>query len=142
MRKEAGLVLGAGSALGSASSEFSLSQSSPEVGLPEGKVPPILSLEESAPKTQIQYKRKCKNMGKPKLVVGQGEHDDVGFLKRGFLKSSSSSCFLADCSDVPSVLDGSFRERLVESAGGVQPLSFGVISVMFHGGVRVQGARG
>jgi hypothetical protein len=97
--EEAGLVLGAGSALGSAGSEFSLPQSSPEVGSPEGRVPPKLSLEDSAPKTLIQYKCKCKDMRKPKLVVGQGEHDDVGFLKRGLLKSSSSSPFLADRDD-------------------------------------------
>jgi hypothetical protein len=74
-------------------------------------------------------------MRKPKLVVGQGEHDDVGFLRRGFLKSSSSSPFLADRGDyesshfsilllnVPSVLDGCFKERSVEFVGGVQPLS-------------------
>jgi hypothetical protein len=73
-----GLVLGAGSALGF------------EVGSPEGRVPPILSLEDSVPKTLIQYKCKCKDMRKPKLVVGQGEHNDVGFLRRWFLKSSSS----------------------------------------------------
>jgi len=61
------------------------------------------------------------------------EHDDVGFLRRGFLKLSSSSPILADHGesesshfstsliDVPSVLDGCFRERLIKSAGGVQP---------------------
>jgi len=38
-RKEAGLVLSAGFALGSAGSRFSLPQSSPEVGSPEGRVP-------------------------------------------------------------------------------------------------------
>jgi hypothetical protein len=58
-RKEAGLVLGAGFALGSAGSGFSLSQSLPEVGLPDGMVPPILFLEDSVPKTLIEYKRKC-----------------------------------------------------------------------------------
>jgi hypothetical protein len=59
------------------------------VDSPEGRVPPKLSLEDSAPKTLIQYKCKCKDMRKPKLVVGQGEHNDVRFLRRGFLKSSS-----------------------------------------------------
>jgi hypothetical protein len=48
-RKEAGLVLGAGSA----GSGFSLPQSLPEVGSPEGRVPPQLSLEDSTPKTVI-----------------------------------------------------------------------------------------
>jgi hypothetical protein len=93
-------------------------------------------------------------MRKPKLVVSQGEHDYVGFLRRGFLKSSSSSPFLADRGDsksshfssslldAPSVLDGSFMERLVEFAGGVRLLSFEVVFVMFQGRVQVQGARG
>jgi len=112
------LVLGSGSV----GSGFSLSQSSPEVGSPEGRAPPILSLEDSAPKTLIQYKHKCKDMRKPKLVVGQGEHDDVGFFRRGFLKSSSSSPFLVDRGDSESShLSTSLLE--VPSAGGVQPLS-------------------
>jgi hypothetical protein len=79
------------------------------------------------PKTLIQYKRKCKDMRKPKLVVGQEEHDDVGFLRWGFLKSSSSSPFLANRSDPTSshfssssLLDA---PSVVESAGGVQPFS-------------------
>jgi hypothetical protein len=55
-RKEVGLVLGAGSALGFASSRFSLPNSSPEVGSRGGRVPPILSLEDSMRKTLIQYK--------------------------------------------------------------------------------------
>jgi len=122
-RKEAGLVLGARSALGSAGSGFSLPQSSLEVGSPEGRVPPQLSLEEdSTPKTLIQYKRKCKDMRKPKLVVGQGEHDDVGFFKWGFLKSSSSFPFLADRGDsASSHFSSSLLDALsvVESAGGV-----------------------
>lgn len=83
-RKEPRLVLGAGSALGFSSLGFSLSQSSPMVGSPERRVPPKFYLEDSTPKTLIQYKHKCKDMRKPKLVVGQREHDDVGFLRRGF----------------------------------------------------------
>jgi hypothetical protein len=84
------------------------------------------------------------------LVVGQGEHDEVSFLK-----SSSSSPFLADHGesesshfstlllDVLLVLDGSFWERLVVVCGRCPAfLSFGVVSVMLHGRVRVQGARG
>lgn len=73
-----------------------LPQSSPNVGSLEGRVPPKFSLEDSTPKTLIQYKRKYKDMRKPKLVVGQGEHDDVDFLRQGFLKSSLSSHFLTD----------------------------------------------
>jgi hypothetical protein len=58
--------------------------------------------------------------------VGQGEHDDVGFLRRGFLKSSSSSPFLADRGDSASshfsntLLDAPL---VVESVGGVQLFS-------------------
>jgi len=81
-----------------------------EVGSPEGRVPPISFVEESTPKTLIQYKRKLR---KPKLVAGQGDHDDVGFLRQGFLKSSSSHLF-SSVPDAPSV---------VEVAGGVQPFS-------------------
>jgi hypothetical protein len=93
------------------------------MGSPEGRVPPKSSLEDSTPKTLIQYKRKFKDMRKPKLVGGQGKHDDVGFIRRGFLKSSSSSPVLANrggsasshvCS---SLLDA---PSAVESAGGVQ----------------------
>jgi hypothetical protein len=111
-RKEAGLVLSAGSAC----SGFSL----------EGRVPPKFSLEVSMPKTLIQYKRKCKDMRKLKLVVGQGEHEDVGFLRWGFLKSSSSSTFRADPGDSSSshssntLLDAPL---VVEVAGGVQSFS-------------------
>jgi len=96
------------------------------VGSPEVRVPPKLSLEDSTPKTLIQYKRKCKDMRKLKLVVGQGEHDDVGFFRQGFLKSSSSPPFLAHRGDSAS---SHFSSSLVdvplvvESAGGVQPLS-------------------
>jgi len=83
-------------------------------------------LEDSTPKTLIQYKHKCKDMRKPKLVVGQGEHDDVGFLRRGFLKTSSSFPFLADRGDsVSSHFSSSLLDApsVVESAGGVQPFS-------------------
>jgi hypothetical protein len=121
-RKEAGLVLDAGSA----GSGFSLPQSSPEVGSPKGRVPPKLSLEDFTPKTLIQYKHKCKDMRKPKLVVGQGEHADVGFLRWGFLKSSLSSPSLADRGDSAlshissSLLDAPL---VVEAAGDVQSFS-------------------
>jgi hypothetical protein len=107
--------------LGYASSGFSLSQSSPK-----GRIPPKFSLEDSTPKTLIQYKRKCKDMRKPKLVMGQGEHDDVGFLRRGFLKSSSSSPFLADRGDSASSHSSSTlldAPSVVEAAGGVQSFS-------------------
>jgi len=83
-------------------------------------------LEDSTPKTLIQYKRKCKDMRKLKLVVGQGEHDDVGFLRRVFLKSSSSSPFLADRSDsASSHVSSSLLDvpSVVESTGGVQSFS-------------------
>jgi hypothetical protein len=49
---------------------------------------PSSSLEDPRSKSLIQYKRKGR---KPKSAVGQGEHEDVDFLRRGFLKSSSSS---------------------------------------------------
>jgi hypothetical protein len=58
--------------------------------------------------------------------VGQGEHDDVGFLKRGFLKSSSSSPFLADRGDfVSSHFSSSLLDAplVVEFVGSVQPFS-------------------
>jgi len=42
----------------------------------------------------IQYKHKGR---KPKSVVGQGDHEDVGFLMREFLESSSSSFPQVDC---------------------------------------------
>jgi len=93
---------------------------------PEGRVPPKFSLEVSMPKTLVQYKRKCKDMRKLKLVVGQGEHEDVGFLRWGFYKSSSSSTFLADPGDSSSshssntLLDAPL---VVEVAGGVQSFS-------------------
>jgi len=54
----------------------------------KGRILPFSSLEEPTSQPLIQYKRKGR---KPKLVVGQGKHKDVGFLKRGFLESSSSS---------------------------------------------------
>jgi len=62
------------------------------------------------------------DMRKPKLIVSQGEHDDVGFLRQEFLKSSLSSPFLANRYDYESShLSPSLLE--VPSAGGVQPLS-------------------
>jgi hypothetical protein len=133
-RKEAGLVLGAGSG-------FSLPQSSPEVGSPEGRVPPQLSLEDSTSKTLIQYKCNCKDMRQLKLVVGQGEHDDVGFLKL-----SSSSPFLTDHGDsASSHLSSSLLDApsMVESAGGVQfftHLEWSLLCSTTR--VWVQGARG
>jgi hypothetical protein len=50
--------------------------------------------------------------------VGQGEQEDMGFLRRGFIKSSSSSLPLANCG----VLGGgcSSRARPLNSAGGPQ----------------------
>jgi len=134
----------AGSALGSAGLGFSLPKSLPEVGSPEGRVLPKLFLEDSTSKTLIQYKHKCKGMRKPKLVVGLGEHDDVGFLRRGFLKSSSSSPVLADCGDFASSHVSSsllVAPSVVESGWYPVFLSFGVVFVMLHGGVQVQGAR-
>jgi hypothetical protein len=62
-----------------------------EVGSSVGRVLPFSSLKEPTSKPLIQYKRKGR---KPKLAVGQGELEDVGFLRRGFLKSSSSSSSL------------------------------------------------
>jgi hypothetical protein len=64
-----------------------------EVGSLEGRVFPSFSLEEPTSKYLIQYKRKGR---KSKSAVGQGEHEDVGFLKLGFLKPSSSSHPQAD----------------------------------------------
>jgi hypothetical protein len=59
-----------------------------EVGSPVGRVLPFSPLKEPTSKPLIQYKRKGR---KPKSAVGQGELKDVGFLRRGFLKSSPSS---------------------------------------------------
>jgi hypothetical protein len=59
-----------------------------EVGSPVGRVLPFSPLKEPTSKPLIQYKRKGR---KPKSAVGQWELKDVGFLRRGFLKSSSSS---------------------------------------------------
>jgi hypothetical protein len=73
------------------------SSSSPDIGSAVGSlermVLPTLSLEDPRSKSLIQYKRKGR---KPKSAVGQGEHKDAGFLRRGFLKSSSSSRPKAD----------------------------------------------
>jgi hypothetical protein len=63
------------------------------MGSPEGRVLPSSSLEEPTSMPLIQDKRKGR---KPKLVVGQGKLEDVGFLRRGFLESSSSSLSQAD----------------------------------------------
>jgi hypothetical protein len=57
------------------------------MGSLEGRILPSSSLEEPTSKPLIQYKRKGR---KPKSVVGQGKLEDVGFLRRGFLESSSS----------------------------------------------------
>jgi hypothetical protein len=54
---------------------------------PVGRVLPFSPLKEPMSKPLIQYKHKGR---KPKLAVGQGELEDVGFLRWGFLKSSSS----------------------------------------------------
>jgi hypothetical protein len=65
-------------------------------------------------------------MRKLKLVAGQGEHDDVGFLRQEFLKSSSSSHFLADRGhSASSHFSSSLLDApsAVESAGGVQSFS-------------------
>jgi hypothetical protein len=58
-----------------------------------GRVLPFSPLKEPKLKPLIQYKRKGR---KPKSAVDQGELEDVGFLRQGFLKSSSSSLPLAD----------------------------------------------
>jgi hypothetical protein len=63
------------------------------MGSSEGRIRPSSSLEEPTSKPLIQYKRKGR---KPKSVVVQGKHEDVGFLRRGFLESSSSSLSQAD----------------------------------------------
>jgi len=77
------------------SSEAAASGAGYEAGSPVGRVLPFSPLKEPTSKPLIQYR--CKGR-KPKLVVGQGELEDVGFL-RGFLKSSSSSSSLppANC---------------------------------------------
>jgi hypothetical protein len=64
-----------------------------EVGSPIGRVLPFSPLKELTLKPLIQYKRKGR---KPKLEVGRGELEDVGFLKWEFLNSSLSSLPPAD----------------------------------------------
>jgi hypothetical protein len=81
-----------GSALGFAGSALG-PHVSQEMGSPEGRVPPISSLEEPTSKPLIQYKHKGR---KPKSAVGLGEQKDMDFLRRGFIKSSLSSLPLAD----------------------------------------------
>jgi hypothetical protein len=63
------------------------------MGSPERRAFPFSSLIEPTSKPMIQYKRKGR---KSKLAVGQGDHEDVGFLRRGFLELSSSSLPQAD----------------------------------------------
>jgi len=70
------------------SSEAAAPSAGYEVGSPVGRVLPFSPLKEPTSKPLIQYKRKGR---KPKSAVGQGELKDVGFLRRGFLKSSPSS---------------------------------------------------
>jgi hypothetical protein len=82
------------------------------MGSPEGRILPSSSLEEPTSKPLIQYKRKGR---KPKPVVGQGNHEDVGFLRRGFLESSSSSLSQADRSFSSA--------HPLNSAGGLQATS-------------------
>jgi hypothetical protein len=99
------------------------SQVSIVVGSPEGRILPSSSLEEPTSKRLIQYKRKGR---KPKPVVGQGNHEDVGFLRRGFLESSSSSLSQAD--------RGFSSARPLNSAGGLQatsPLELSLACFMF-----------
>jgi len=64
-----------------------------EVGSPVGRFLPFSPLKEPTSKPLIQYK--CKGR-KLKSAVGQGELEDVGFLRWGFLKSSSYSLPPAD----------------------------------------------
>jgi hypothetical protein len=54
-------------------------QVSLEMGSQEGRILPSSSLEEPTSKPLIQYKRKGR---KPKSVMGQGKHKDVGCSKR------------------------------------------------------------
>jgi hypothetical protein len=82
------------------------------MGSPEGRFLSSSSLEEPTSKPLIQYKRKGR---KPKSVVGQGKHEDVGFLRRGFLGSSSSSLSQADRSFSST--------RPLNSVGGLQAIS-------------------
>jgi hypothetical protein len=49
-----------------------------EVSSPVGRALPFSHLKESTSKPLIQYKRKGR---KPKSAVGQGELEDVGFLR-------------------------------------------------------------
>jgi len=70
------------------SSEAAAPSAGYEVGSPVGRVLPFSPLKEPTSKPLFQYKRKGR---KPKSTVGQGELEDVGFLRWGFLKSSSSS---------------------------------------------------
>jgi hypothetical protein len=84
----------------------------PQVSLPSS------SLEEPTSKPLIQYK--CKGR-KPKSVVSQGKLEDVSFLRRGFLESSSSSLPQADRGF--SGRGCSSRARPLNSAGGLQAIS-------------------
>jgi hypothetical protein len=134
-RKEAGLVLGAGSSLGSASSGFSLSQFSPKAGSPGGRAPSILSLEVSAPKTPIQYKRKCKDTRKLKLVVVKASMMMWAFSCESFSSRARPLIFwqiVVILSHLTSLLRClRFLMRVVSS-----------LSHFWSGGVWVQGARG
>jgi hypothetical protein len=82
------------------------------MGSPEGRILPSSSLVEPTSKPLIQFKRKGR---KTKSVVGQGKHKDVGFLRRGFLESSSSSLSQADRSFSSA--------RPLNSVGGLQAIS-------------------
>jgi hypothetical protein len=95
------------------------------------------SLEEPMSKALIQYK--CKGR-KPKSTVGQGEKEDMGFLRQGFIKSSSSSLPLANRG--VSGGDCSSRARPLNSASGPQFLSPMEWSMFCSSMVRDKGARG
>lgn len=82
------------------------------MGSPEGRILPSSSLEEPTSKPLIQYKRKGR---KPKPVVGQGKQENVGFLRRRFLESSSSSLSQADRSFSSA--------RPLKFVGGLQAIS-------------------
>jgi hypothetical protein len=91
-----------------------------EVGSLVGRVLPFSPLKEPTLKPLIQYKRKVR---KPKSAVGQGELEDVGFLRRGFLKSSSSSSSLLLADRGFSGGGCSSRTSPFNSTGGSQAIS-------------------
>jgi hypothetical protein len=90
------------------------------MGSPEGRILPSYFLEEPTSKPLIQYKSKGR---KPKSMVGQRKHEDVGFLRRGFLESSSSSVSQPERSFSSGGCSSQARPRPLNSVGGLQAIS-------------------